>query len=76
LHCYMAKSCLSGTYIYHLKVFSPGHASTGVSNTLRSIDGVFSYYGTHIKVYRYWPFGVVDLCSANKLSSVGEALDI
>jgi hypothetical protein len=33
--------------------FLPGQACTGVSNTLRLIEGVFSYYGTHIKVYRY-----------------------
>jgi hypothetical protein len=36
----------------------------------------FLVYSTHIKVYRYWPFGVVNLCLANKLPSAGEASDL
>jgi hypothetical protein len=40
------------------------------------INRVFSYFGTHIKVYRYWLFGVVNLCPANKLPSAGEASDL
>jgi hypothetical protein len=57
-------------------VFFPGQISAGVSNTLRSIDGVFSNYGAHIKVYRYWHFEVINLCLANKLPSAGEASDL
>jgi hypothetical protein len=32
--------------------------------------------GTQIKVYRYWSFGVVNLCPANKLPSTGEGSDL
>jgi hypothetical protein len=37
------------------------------------IDGDFSYYCAHIKVYRYWPFGVVN---PKKLPSAGETLNL
>jgi hypothetical protein len=40
------------------------------------VDRGFTYYGTHIKVYRYWPLGVVNLCPANKLRSAGEVSDL
>jgi hypothetical protein len=65
-------SSLPTTYTYHLTYkFLPDKASAGVST-----DGIFSDYSTHIKVYRYWPFRVVNLCLANKLPSAGEALDL
>jgi hypothetical protein len=74
---YMAKSCLPSIYTYHLTYkFSPRPGfSVDISNSLRLIDSVFSYYSAHIKVYRYWPFGVVNLCLANELSSAGDASD-
>jgi hypothetical protein len=73
----MAKSCLPGIYIYLFIYLSflLGLASIGISNTLKFIDGIFSYYRAYIKVYRFWPLGIIHLCPANKLPSVGEASD-
>jgi hypothetical protein len=38
--------------------------------------GVFSYCGTHIKVYGHRFVGVINLGAVNKLPTAGEALDL
>jgi hypothetical protein len=68
-------SCLPRLDI-NIQVFSQARPLQVFSNTLRSVDGGFSYYGAQIKVYRYWPFGIVNLCLANKAPSAGEASDL
>jgi hypothetical protein len=74
-HHYMS-SCLPGKYTCHLTCkFSPW---LGLCRCFQypEVDRVFSYYGAHIKVHRYWPFGVVSLCLTNKLPSASEAWNL